>query len=294
MRDPYDVLGVSRAADAKTVKAAYRRLAKKYHPDQNPDDPKAKERFAEIGQAYEIVGDDKKRAAFDRGEIGADGKPKFAGFGGGEDPFAAFRKAGGRGPGGSQFEFRSGAGMDDVLGDLFGFGGRGRQGRGAPGGDVAAALAVTIEEAATAAKVTARFPDGRTLAVKLPAYVEEGTQIRLKGQGEKTPFGAGDAILTVSIRAHPLFELRGRDLHVDLPVPLAEAVLGGKRPVDTLTGRIALTVPPWSSSDKILRLKGRGMPLKSGGHGDLYVHVRVMLPEGDHELEAMMRRLTRS
>lgn len=304
MRDPYDVLGVSRTADAKAVKSAYRRLAKKYHPDQNPDEPKAKERFAEIGQAYEIVGDDKKRAAFDRGEIGPDGKPKFDGFSGagGGDPFAAFRRAGARGPGGSHFEFRSGpggfsgGGMEDILGEMFG-GQRRPSGAGHAGSasaDMAANLGVTLEEAASGAKVTARFPDGRTLAVKLPDFVEDGTQIRLKGQGERTPFGVGDAILTVSIRKHPLFEIKGRDLHVDLPVPLADAVLGAKLPVDTLSGRLALTVPAWSSSDKVLRLKGRGLPLKAGGHGDLYVHVRVMLPTDDRELEALMRRTARA
>lgn len=300
MRDPYDVLGVSRSADAKAVKAAYRRLAKKFHPDQNPDDPLAKERFAEIGQAYEIVGDDKKRAAFDRGEIGPDGKPKFQGFdGAGGDPFAGFRKPGGRGPGG--FEFRSGpgaAGMEDILGEMFGsaFGGRGggRQSRGAPGADLTANLSVTLEEAATGARVTARFPDGRTLAVKLPDYVEDGTQIRLKGQGEKSPFGVGDAILTVSLRKHSVFEVKARDLYVDLPVPLADAVLGAKLPVDTLSGRLALSIPPWTSSDKVFRLKGRGLPLKAGGHGDLFVRVRVMVPEGDRELEELMRRKYRS
>lgn len=307
MRDPYDVLGVSRTADHKAVKAAYRRLAKKYHPDQNPDDPKAKERFAEIGQAYEIVGDEKKRSAFDRGEIGPDGKPKFAGFegfsGGGGDPFAGFRKASGQGPGGSRFEFRSGSGgfggMDDILGEMFGSGfggarGGSRQQRGAPGGDLAATLSVSLEEAATGAKVNARFPDGRTLAVKLPHYVEEGTQIRLKGQGERSPFGAGDAILTVSIRKHPQFEVKGRDLHVDLQVPLADAVLGAKATVETLTGRLAVSVPAWSSSDKVLRLKGRGLPMKTAGHGDLYVHVRVMLPQDDGELEALMRSRVRA
>lgn len=309
MRDPYDVLGVSRTADHKAVKAAYRRLAKKYHPDQNPDNPKAKEHFAEIGQAYEIVGDEKKRAAYDRGEIGPDGKPKFTGFegfsgGGGADPFTGFRKGTGQGPGNAHFEFRGGpggfGGMDDILGEMFGsaFGGaqRGagaRQQRGAPGADVTASLSVTLEEAATGAKVNARFPDGRTLAVKLPHFVEDGTQIRLKGQGERTPFGAGDAILTVSLRKHPVFEVKGRDIHVDLPVALADAVLGTKATVETLSGKLAVTIPAWSSSDKVLRLKGRGLPVKSGGHGDLYVHVRVMLPAHDSELESLMRSKAR-
>ncbi|MFZ1772728.1 MAG: J domain-containing protein [Rhizobiaceae bacterium] len=295
MRDPYSVLGVDRKADAKTIKSAYRKLAKKHHPDQNPDDPKAKERFSELNQAYEVVGDDSKRGAFDRGEIDAEGKPRHPGFApgqghpGGGDPFAAFRQQQGRG--GSRFEFGNG-GFDasDIFSGLFGQGGgQQRRAPGPRGADLEAVMDVSLEEAGTGAKVTALFPGGRKLVVKLPEFLEDGQAIRLKGQGEASPYGAGDAILTVRFKRHPLFELKGRDVHLDLPVPLRDAVLGAKLPVDTLTGRIAVTVPAWSSSDKVLRLKGRGMPLKSGGHGDLLVHVRVMLPEADTGLEALLR-----
>jgi len=316
MRDPYEVLGVAKNASAKDIKAAFRKLAKKHHPDQNPDDPKAKERFAAANQAYEILGDEKKKTAFDHGEIDAEGKPRFHGFeGAGGDPFGGFRRQQ-AGPGGSRFEFRSGgpggASFDagdifsQIFGDSFGQrgpgaghgggpgagmgGGAGAQ-RAQPGSDVNVTLDITIEEAATAPKVTAHFPDGRKMAVKLPEFVEDGQTIRLKGQGEQGLGGSGDALVKIRFRRHPRYRVEGRDLHVDLPVSLKEAVLGAKAAVETPTGRLAVKIPEWSSSDKVLRLKGRGLPEKAGGHGDLYAHVRVMLPEGgDAALEELLRK----
>ncbi len=304
MRDPYDVLGVPRGASAKDIKSAFRKLAKQFHPDQNPDNPKANERFSEANQAYEIVGDEKKRAAFDRGEIDATGKPKFAGFegaGGAGGPFGGFARGG---PGAGHFEFRSSRGgpldEDDIFSHIFGqaFGqGGGPRTAGAgtrrpqKGADVAGTLDVTLEDVAQAAKVEARMPEGRRIAVKLPAFVEDGQVIRLKGQGEQSPFGeAGDAMVTIRFRPHPRFRLEGRDLHADLPVKLEDAVLGAKLPVETLAGKVSLTIPPWSSSDRKMRIKGRGLPTKGGGHGDLYVTVRIMLPEGDSALEELMRK----
>lgn len=302
MRDPYDVLGVAKTASAKDIKSAYRKLAKQFHPDQNPDDPKAKDRFAAANQAYEILGDEKSRAAFDRGEIGPDGKPLFHGFegGGGGDPFGGFRQS--RGPGGSQFEFRSGGspfgdGGEDIFSQLFGDafaqgagpGGRAR-GRPQKGDDLNVTLEIGIEEMATAARVDTLFPDGRKIAVKLPAYVEEGQVIRLKGQGGQGPAGPGDALVKIRLRKQSRYRIEGRDLHVDLPVSLRDAVLGEKVAVETPAGKIAVSVPAWSSSDKVLRLKGRGLPVKTGGHADLYVHVRIMLPEqGDAALTAFIQ-----
>lgn len=296
MKNPYDVLGVQKSASAKEIKAAFRRLAKQYHPDQRPDDPQAQEKFAEINQAYEIIGDEEKRKAFDRGEIDATGKPRFHGFEGGAhgDPFAAFRQAG-RGPGNTHFEFRT-SGFDgdplggadifsELFGNVFSRGGGARQSarqsaRPEGLGDLNVTLDLSVEEAATSPKVMVSFPDGRRLAVKLPRYVEDGQTIRLKGQGSETPFGErGDALVKLRIRPHPRYRIEGRDLHVDLPVTLRDAVLGAKVVVDTPTGKVAVTVPPWSSSDRTLRLRGRGLPLKSGGNGDLYAHVRIMLPE---------------
>ncbi|MDS1138485.1 DnaJ C-terminal domain-containing protein [Nitratireductor indicus] len=315
MRDPYDILSVAKNASAKDIKSAYRKLAKKYHPDHRPDDPKAKEHFAEVNQAYEILGDETKKAAFDRGEIDAEGKPRFQGFeGAGGDPFAGFRRAGRAGgrPGGhpgdaQHFEFRSGgpdgagfSGADifnELFGNAFSQGGRARQagrggGRPAGMGDLNATLDIDIEDVARAAKVTAVFPGGRRIAVKLPHFVEDGQVIRLKGQGEETPFGErGDALVTLRFRKHPRYRVEGRDLHVDLPVSLRDAVLGAKVPVETPTGKLALSVPAWTNSGRTLRIKGRGLPKKGEGHGDLYAHVQIMLPEGgDPALEALFRQ----
>ncbi|MBX3571504.1 MAG: J domain-containing protein [Mesorhizobium sp.] len=306
MRNPYDVLGVAKTASSKEIKAAFRKAAKQHHPDQNPDDPKAKDRFAAVNQAYEILGDEKRRGEFDRGEIDAEGKPRFAGFegaGAGGDPFAGFRRSG-QGPGGARFEFRStgpggGAGFGDagdIFSDLFGSAfGRGEPefaARGAPSQDMKVNLDISIEEAATGIRKTTLFPDGRKVGVQLPHYVEDGQEIRLKGEGALLPTGGrGDAVVKIRLRRHPRYTLDGRDLRVDLPVSLKDAVLGAKLPVETLGGRVAVTVPPWSSSDRVLRIKGRGLPTKTGDKADLYVHVRVMLPEGgDRELEALMKK----
>ncbi|MCO5160074.1 MAG: DnaJ domain-containing protein [Mesorhizobium sp.] len=306
MRNPYDVLGVAKTASSKEIKAAFRKAAKQHHPDQNPNDPKAKDRFAAVNQAYEILGDEKRRGEFDRGEIDAEGKPRFAGFegaGAGGDPFAGFRRSG-QGPGGARFEFRTaggpgggaGFGAGDIFGDLFGSAfGRGEPEfatRGAPSSDMKVNLDISIEEAATGIRKATLFPDGRKVGVQLPHYVEDGQEIRLKGEGALLPTGGrGDAVVKIRLRRHPRYTLDGRDLRVDLPVSLKDAVLGAKLPVETLGGRVAVTVPPWSSSDRVLRIKGRGLPTKTGDKADLYVHVRVMLPEGgDHELEALMKK----
>lgn len=291
MRDPYEVLGVSKDASAKDIKSAFRKLAKTYHPDQNPDDPKAKDRFNAANQAYEIVGDDDRRKQYDRGEIDAEGKPRFQGFEGasGGDPFAQFRQRGAGGFGG---------GADDIFSEIFGQafsrgGHAGGAGRGAPpkGADLNAVMHVTIEEVVAADKVQAVFPGGRRISVKLPAYVEDGQTIRLKGQGEPSPYGGepGDALVKILIQPHPSYRVEGRDLHLDLPVQLADAVLGAKLPVETPKGKLAVAVPPWSNSDKVLRLKGRGLPVKTGGHADLYVHIRIMLDPSDTELERLLQ-----
>ena len=297
MRDPYEVLGVSKDASAKDIKSAFRKLAKTYHPDQNPDDPKAKDRFNAANQAYEIVGDDDKRRQYDRGEIDGEGKPRFQGFegaGAGGDPFGQYRQSGGG-------HFRSGGfggGNDDIFSEIFGqaFGRGGAAGAGArgpapKGADLNATMQVSIEDVVAASKVEAIFPGGRRIAVKLPAYVEDGQTIRLKGQGEPSPYGGepGDALVKIVYAHHPRYSIEGRDLHVDLPVSLSDAVLGAKVAVETPLGKLARTVPAWSSSDKVLRLRGRGLPVKTGGHADLYVHVRIMLDASDHELEHMLR-----
>jgi len=300
MRDPYVILGVSKSASADEIKKAYRKLAKKFHPDQNKTDPKAKEKFAEANSAYEILGDEKKKAQFDRGEIDAEGKPRgYEGFGAGAGPGGFRRQAG---PGGGDFEFNFGGGgprgggfdPSDIFEGLFS--GRGRGGpRAAPKGeDLGGTVTLPLEKAALGGDARVILPNGRTLDVKIPAGIEDGKQIRLKGQGNPSPYGgeAGDALITVRIARHPHFKVEGRDLRLDLPITLYEAVLGGKVEARTLTGAVELTVPPNSSSGRTLRLRGKGLPATGATPaGDLLVSLKIVLPDVvDPELEGLMKR----
>ena len=302
MRDPYEVLGVPRGASAAAIKSAYRKLAKKHHPDSNKNDPKAAARFSEINSANEIIGDEDKRKQFDRGEIDAEGKPRFQGFPGG-DPRG---RAGG--PGGFEsYSFRTGGGpggggFEDILNSMFGGAARGAR----PGGgrtfefdtggvgldlDLNVAMTVSLEEAVKGGEKRVRLPTGKELNVKIPAGVAAGQQIRLKGQGE-TAAGhpPGDLLITVSIAPHPFFKIDGSDLRLDLPITLYEAVLGGKVRAPTLGGAVELSIPKNTSSGRTFRLKGKGLP-KAGGAGDLFVTTRIILPDGnDSELEALMHK----
>jgi DnaJ-class molecular chaperone len=304
MRDPYEVLGVPRGASAAAIKNAYRKLAKKHHPDNNKNDPKAAARFSEINSANEIIGDEDKRKQFDRGEIDAEGKPRFQGFPGG-DPRGrggfethAFR-TGGAGPGGF-----GGGGFEDILNSMFGGAGRGAR----PGGggttfefdtggialdlDLSVAMTVSLEEAVKGVEKRVRLPNGKELNVKIPAGVTAGQQIRLKGQGETAPgHRPGDLLITVNIASHPFFKVDGSDLRLDLPITLYEAVLGGKVRVPTLGSAVELSIPKNTSSGRTFRLKGKGLPKASGGTGDLFVTTRIMLPDGnDAELETLMQK----
>lgn len=306
MRDPYTVLGVPKGASAADIKKAFRKLAKKHHPDQNKNDPKAQEKIAELNGAYEILGDEKKRGQFDRGEIDADGKPKFAGFEGfGAGGPGGFHRA--SGGGGDHFEFNFGGGGANPFGgggeggfnaDMFAelFGGRGRK-RGAPpppakGEDLNATVDVRLEDIGGDGKVQVVMPNGKALEIKIPPGVEDGQQIRLRGQGSPNPFGGppGDAIITLKFAPNRHFKVEGRDLRADLPITLYQAVLGGKVDAPTLEGRVELSVPPNSSSGRVLRLRGKGLPKADGARGDLYAVLKIMLPDApDPELETLMR-----
>ncbi len=316
MRDPYEVLGVSKGANEADVKSAYRRLAKKLHPDANKHDPKAASRFAELNAAYEIVGDGDKRKAFDRGEIDAEGKPRFQGFEG----YGAQPGGGGHGPGGAQFEsfsfgpdgFRragtggagaqGGAGFEDLLRGMFG--GRAGGGRGfgtqfetedfgasAGGQDLHASLTITLGDAAKGTKTRVHLPTGKDVEVKIPAGIASGQQIRLKGQGWPSASGrAGDALITINVAPHPLFKPDGADLRLELPITLYEAVLGGKVRVPTLDGAVELAIPAGTNSGRTFRLKGKGLKAKSGA-GDLLATVRVVLPDRvDDEFKELMEK----
>jgi DnaJ-class molecular chaperone len=310
MRDPYEVLGVPRGASAAAIKSAYRKLAKKHHPDSNNNDPKAAERFSEINSANEIIGDEDKRKQFDRGEIDAEGKPRFQGFPGGDPrggrpggPGGGFEsytfRTGGGGPGGPG---GGGAGFEEILNSMFGGarggrpGGQGRSFEFDTGGigidlDLNVAMTVSLEEAVKGGEKRVRLPTGKELNVKIPAGVIAGQQIRLKGQGETAPgHPPGDLLITVSIAPHPLFKVDGSDLRIDLPITLYEAVLGGKVRVPTLGSAVELSIPKNTSSGRTFRLKGKGLP-KAGGAGDQFVTTRIVLPDGnDAELEALMEK----
>jgi DnaJ-class molecular chaperone len=322
MRDPYEVLGVDRKASAGDIKSAYRKLAKKLHPDANKNDPKAAGRFSELNAAYEILGEDDKRKAFDRGEIDAEGKPRFRGFegfGGG----AGARPGGGFGAGGpygpdTEFETfsfgpegftrgtrrgRGGAGgglggFEDILRDAFAGAQRGGTGArfdaedfgGGAGPNVTADLTVSLRDAARGATQRLRLPNGKEVEVKIPVGISDGQQIRLRGQGGAGPSGPGDLLITVSLAPDAIFTVEGADIRLDLPVTLYEAALGAKVRVPTLDRPVELTIPPGTNGGRTFRLKGKGYPAK-GGRGDLLATIRIMLPpQSDPDFETLMKK----
>ena len=300
MRDPYDVLGVSKTASEAEIKSAFRKLAKKYHPDQSKE-LKAKERFAEVGSAYEILGDDKKRKAFDRGEIDAEGKPRapqFEGFGYGGQPGSGprdFRNFGfDFGAGGSSTQ--SGSIDPDILAELFGAGRtRGRSQAAAHGEDIGVTIAVPLTTIAQGGTTRVILPTGKSLDVAVPAGIEEGKSIRLRGQGHPARRGgsSGDVIVTIRYAAHPLFKVEGRDLRLDLPITLYEAILGARVRAPTLSGEVEVSIAPGANGGRVLRLRGKGLP---GGAeqaaGDLLATLRIVLPnEPDAELTALMQKM---
>ena len=305
--DLYQRLGLKRGASEAEIKKAYRSLAKQLHPDRNKDNPQAAQRFADVTRAYDLLSDKDKRAQYDRGEIDEEGNPKMpfgSGFGG------RHGTGGGAGSAGGGFEGYSGnfgdaADLSDLFEGLFGAtaarGGRGGSGGGfggfrqrarppQKGADIAYRLKVPFVDAATLAPQRIRLADGKTIDLKLPSGVEDGTKIRLAGKGEPGPGGPGDAIVTISIAPHPFFKRDGNDIRLDLPVTLKEAVLGAKVKVPTPEGPVMMTVPKGSSSGRVLRLKGRGFTARNGTRGDQLVTVAVDIPSGDSELEAFAEK----
>ena len=304
MRDPYQTLGVPRSASQDEIKAAYRRLAKKFHPDLNPGKPEVERQFKEVSAAYDIVGDTDKRGRFDKGEIDASGNEQRSAGGGGfwrnaranagaranannanADPFA-----------GSPF----GAG-DDIFDEFIrqatkgAAGGRKRAGpRAERGGDATYQLKLDFLEAAAGIKKRVTFPDGKHVDVTIPPGTEDGAKLRLKGQGRPGAGGAeaGDAYVEVQVAPHPHFERKGSDIHLDLPVTLAEAVMGAASTVPTNDGKVTLRVPENSNAGTTLRLKGKGVAdSKTGVRGDQYVRIRIALPEEpDRDLERFLEK----
>ena len=300
MADPYSTLGVARTATEKEIKSAYRKLAKELHPDRNKDNPKASEKFSVVTQAYDLLSDKDKRAQFDRGEIDADGNPAnpfagMGGFGGGSRP-----RGGPQGGFGAQdFEGFSNEGVDlgDIFEGLFGGGMGGSRnrnnqsgfGRRPPpppqkGADIPYRLRVAFTDAASLAKQRITLADGKTIDLKLPKGVEDGTQMRLKGKGEKGPGGAGDGLVTISIEKHAYFRREGHDVRMDLPITLDEAVGGAKVKVPTVDGPVMMTLKPGTNGGTVLRLKGKGFSRKGGSRGDQLVTLEIFLPDDLPEL----------
>ena len=283
MKDPYETLGVERSASPDAIQKAYRRLAKKLHPDLNPGNKDAEERFKEVSAAYGLLSDTDKRAQYDRGEIDATGaeKPRQRFY----KDFASEAATG------HPYENYSGfadfVDSDDVLSELL------RRGANvhvrARGGDVRYHLPIEFLEAVTGATKRLTLPDGKTLDVTIPAGIQNGQVLRLRGKG-RPGIGdgePGDALVEITIKPHRFFAREGNDVYLDLPVTLSEAILGARITVPTPSGAVAMTVPKGSNTGTVLRLRGKGVLRRDGSHGDELVRLKVMLPEQpDPELEA--------
>jgi DnaJ-class molecular chaperone len=277
--DPYTVLGLKRDARPEEIQKAYRRLAKKLHPDLNPGDKRAEEQFKEVSAAYDLLSDTEKRARFDRGEIDASGveRPQrrfYRDFAeSGESPYA----------GDSGF---SDFADDDVLSRIFG--GEGGFNIRMRGADLRYRLELDFLDAINGGKRQITLPDGSSLEIAIPPGAHDGQILRLRGKGRPGLRGGppGDALIEVEVRPHRLFTRKGDNIYVDLPISLSEAVLGGKVKAPTPTGVVTMSVPKWSNTGTVLRLKGKGVPRQDGGTGDEFVTLKVMLPEKpDPELE---------
>ncbi len=282
--DPYATLGVKKDAAQADIQKAYRRLAKKLHPDLNPGNKEAEGKFKELSAAYMLLSDPEKRARFDRGEIDASGTE--------QQPRRYYRDFADRGgwsgytSGAGYADFNDFAGSDDILSEFFGRADRAaRRGRGA---DVRYHLELSFLDAVNGGKQSIVLPDGTTLEVNIPPGTRDGQILRLKekgrrGAGDSPP---GDALIEISVLPHPYFVRKGDDIHLDLPISLKEGVLGAKLKVPTVSGAVAVSVPKWSSSGRVLRIKGRGVPRADGGSGDQYVTLKLVLPKKpDPELE---------
>lgn len=278
MKNLYSILGISKGASQQDIKSAYRKLAKKHHPDANPGDTKVEEKFKEISAAYHILGDEKQRARYDRGEIDEHGQEKMGGFRGGHRASSTAGFGGG--------------GAEDIFSEIFGnFRGGGFRGRvPEKGRDRKFAIEIDFMEAALGGKRRLTMGDGgRTLDVAIPAGVTDGQQIRLRGQGEEGVAGGpnGDILINVTVKPHSFFRRDGQNVLIELPISLPEAVLGATVKVPTVDGTVNLKVPPGSNTGTKLRLKGKGIGgPKNGTRGDQMVSLKVVLPDKqDEELQ---------
>jgi DnaJ-class molecular chaperone len=286
--DPYSVLGVSREANPEEIRAAYRKLAKSLHPDLNPGDREAEEKFKAVSAAYDLVGDPEKRARYDRGEIDASGNERPR-----ERYYRDFH-----GPGAETHSYSTSGGFadfadsEDILREIFGRGsaeGRVRL----RGQDVLYRLPVEFLEAVNGGTKRISMPDGGTIDVTIPAGTRNEQILRLRGKGGPGLGGGapGDALVKIEVQPHKFFIRTDDDIHLDLPISLPEAVLGAQLEVPTPTGTVRMTIPKGANSGRVLRLKGKGVARGDGSHGDQYVTLRIVLPERlDPEIEDFARR----
>jgi DnaJ-class molecular chaperone len=289
-RNPYEVLGVKPTASEEEIRTAYRKLAKRYHPDLNPGNKSAEAKFKELSAANDILSDKDKRARFDRGEIDASGAERP------EQAYQRYRGFAEAAPG-EKYEYHAAEGMaPEDLDDLFAFFRGAQQGGGAGmrlrGADQHYSLTVDFLAAVNGARQRLDLAPGRSLEVTIPPGVRDGQVLRLQGQGGPGRNGGppGDALIEIHVAPHPFFRREGFDIHLDLPVTLGEAMLGAKVPVPTPTGPVTMTIPANSNSGRVLRLKGKGVPRPAGERGDEYVTLKIMLPDGDDpDLTRFMR-----
>ena len=284
MKDPYETLGVKRDASSDDIRKAYRRLAKKLHPDLNPGNKDSEERFKDASLANELLSDPDKRKRFDAGEIDATGteKPRQRYY----KDYAA------EAPAANSYNNRSGyadfGDTDDLFAELFRQ--QARQSRKAPGADLRYRLSVGFLDAVNGASKRITLPDGGSLDVSIPAGIQQGQSLRLRGKGA-APAGegaAGDALVEISITPHRFFTRVGDDIHVELPITLSEAVLGARVKTPTPSGSVMLAIPKGSNTGAVLRLKGKGVA-RRGGHGDELVTLKVTLPQqANPELESFL------
>lgn len=280
----YEILGVNKTASQNEIKSQYRKLARKYHPDLNKDNKEASEKFKEISGAYDILGDKDKRAKYDNNEIDADGKPTGFGTSGfGSQGFGA--NNGGFNAQG--FDFSSIFG-DDIFSQFSsqGFGGRPQKGQ-----DVSYSLDVEFLDAAVGAEKSIVL-NGKQLNVKIPAGTTSGQVLRLKGQGMQSMYSKqnGDALITINVKKHKYFKAEGNNILLDLPISMKEAVLGAKVVVPTISGKVSVNIPAYSSSGEKLRLKGKGIKTKTK-QGDEIINLVIMSPKSkDKELECVLEK----
>ena len=284
MRDPYEILGVARTASADDLQRAYRKLAKKLHPDLNPGNAEAEEKFKEIAGAYDLVGDAEKRKRFDNGEIDAAGAERPR-----QNYYRDYASSEQDHPYADNSGFTDFMDADDGFAELLRRSARAQANR--RGHDLEFRLPIEFVESIAGANKRLTLPDGSTLDVAIPPGITEGQVLRLRGKGAPGSGrgGSGDALIEVEIRPDSSFTRQGDDIYLELPVTLTEAVLGARIKVPTPTGAVSMAVPKGSNTGAILRLKGKGAPKHAGGHGDQLVKLKVMLPkEPNPELEAFV------